>query len=120
MKYKAIQKIKHIIDKLKRKYLIFIFNSLLQNNKSEEQHHLLVIYLFIKKFLTPPATALTSYRNNKKAFPRVVYANYNTRRTIVKFHFIRVMYRNKNNSSHMHGDNLTLDLGLSKAFIIKQ
>jgi hypothetical protein len=34
MKYRTTQKIRDIIDKLKRKHLIFMFNSLLQNNKS--------------------------------------------------------------------------------------
>jgi hypothetical protein len=30
----TIKKIRDIIDKLKRKYLIFMFNTLVQNNKS--------------------------------------------------------------------------------------
>jgi hypothetical protein len=34
MKYRTTQKIRDIIDKLKRKYLIFMFNPLEQNNKS--------------------------------------------------------------------------------------
>jgi len=34
MKYKTTQKIKDMIDKLKRKHLIFMFNPLVQNNKS--------------------------------------------------------------------------------------
>ena len=34
MKYKTTKKITDIIDKLKRKRLIFMFNPLVQNNKS--------------------------------------------------------------------------------------
>jgi len=33
MKYKTTKKIRDIINKLKGKYLIFIFNPLVQNNK---------------------------------------------------------------------------------------
>jgi hypothetical protein len=34
MKYRTTQKIRDIIDKLKRKHLIFMFNPLVQNKKS--------------------------------------------------------------------------------------
>jgi hypothetical protein len=34
MKYRTIKKIRDIINKLKRKHLIFMFNPIVQNNKS--------------------------------------------------------------------------------------
>jgi hypothetical protein len=36
MKYRTIKKIRDIINKLKRKHLIFMFNPIVQNNKSRK------------------------------------------------------------------------------------
>jgi len=45
MKYKTTKKIRNIIDKLKKKHLIFIFNHLYKTTSQQEQHQFVTILL---------------------------------------------------------------------------